>query len=150
MTPLADDTTLSGGLMVEGLDLWSVTPSTRSPRPPAPASTFFTFVLSSSDTQLFGWLPRVPFSEAGEDVEPDTEPAAFELANRDRLELLAKRFVEGSLDREYHARLAIAERIVDRLAPMADESDFEKLSQVRKRVEELARESDADWERLPR
>jgi len=70
-----------------------------------------------------------------------------EIANRDRLELLARAYVAGQLSNEEQARLTIVTERVRRLIPRVTVADFERLEQIAGDVERIGSE-DAERRRL--
>jgi len=80
---------------------------------------------------------------------PEQAPRALdaEVANRTRLELLARQYVAGQLSTEGEARLAIVSERVRRLIPRVTEEDFQALEQI---FEETERIGLADVERRRR
>jgi len=70
-----------------------------------------------------------------------------EVANRDRLELLARAYVAGQLSNEEQARLTIVTERVRRLIPRVTVADFERLEQIAGDIERTGSE-DAERRRL--
>lgn len=70
-----------------------------------------------------------------------------EIANRDRLELLARAYVAGQLSNEEQARLAIVSERVRRLIPRITSADFEQLERI---AEDIKRSESEDLERRNR
>jgi hypothetical protein len=63
-----------------------------------------------------------------------------EIANRDRLELLARSYVAGKLSAEEDARLAIVTERVRRLIPRVTVDDFERLREMAEDVRRIEAE----------
>jgi len=84
-----------------------------------------------------------------EDIGTDEPPrmSDAEIANRDRLELLARAYVAGQLSNEEQARLTIVIQRVRHLIPRVTVTDFERLEQIARDIEQLGSE-DAERRRL--
>ena len=84
-----------------------------------------------------------------EEMPADESPrmSDAEIANRDRLELLARAYVAGQLSNEEQARLTIVTERVRRLIPRVTVTDFERLEQIAGDVERIGSE-DAERRRL--
>ena len=94
------------------------------------------YVLISRDMTGFSDEEEVvgesQISISGEEV-PTNEPSQIsdaEIANRDRLQLLARAYVAGKLSTEEEARLAIVTERVRRLIPRVTSADFEELERI--------------------
>lgn len=82
-----------------------------------------------SDEELVG---ESQISRSDEEV-PTNEPSQIsdaEIANRDRLQLLARAYVAEKLSTEEEARLAIVTERVRRLIPRVTSADFEELERI--------------------
>lgn len=97
-------------------------------------------IVGETETQLN--TEEGPISE----VSPPSIGVA-EIANRDRLELLARAYVAGKLSPEEDARLAIVTERVRRLIPRVTAEDFEQLQLM---AEELGRIETEDNQRRHR
>jgi len=100
----------------------------------------------SEDEGLQG-LVRVIVDEEMSAHEPPRMPDA-EIANRDRLELLARAYVGGQLSAEEDARLAIVTERVRRLIPRVTVADFERLEEIAKDMERIGSEDSERRRRL--
>lgn len=80
------------------------------------------------------WYPSV----SADDIRPES---SGELANRTRLELLARRYVSKKLTPEEDARLAIVIEQVRRLIPRVTADDFEALGEIARESEGLRLEN---------
>lgn len=80
-------------------------------------------------------------------TEPQSGLSDAELAVRDRIALLARQYVEGSLSREEDARLAILSEKVRRFFPRVTARDFEVLLDI---VQELKDFDQRDRDRRER
>ena len=85
-----------------------------------------------------------------DDLRMDAAPqmSAAEIANRDRLELLARAYVAGQLSTEAEARLAIVTQRVRRLIPRVTVADFEHLEEMATELERIRLENTERRRRL--
>lgn len=81
-------------------------------------------------------------------AEEESRLSAAEIANRDRLVLLARSYVAGQLSTEEEARLAIVSERVRRLIPRVTVLDFEELERIGSELERIGSEEDSRRRRL--
>lgn len=102
------------------------------------------FILISRDMTGHSEEEVVQESEfvSGEEAPAHEEPrmSDAEIANRDRLELLARAYVAGQLSPEEEARLAIVSERVRRLIPRVTVEDFEELGRLAEEIKSIESE----------
>jgi hypothetical protein len=81
-------------------------------------------------------------------VEEPSDMSDADIANRDRLQLLARAYVAGKLSIEEDARLAIVTERVRRLIPRVTIEDFEAIERVAQEVERISLEDSQRRRRL--
>ena len=98
-----------------------------------------------TETSVTVWLSRAltePAVGSLENVEPEDEDVGLEdeseMANSERLELLARRYADQKFSPEEGARLAVVTARIRRLIPRVTETDLENLAVVAEEVHEVS------------